>query len=273
MPQRLPYQDLLEEFGSAFNVEGLAETPITWDGKGKILEQVVERARFSITLRERNQDHQDYKNALIWSARELIAANTTDRRYANLATSWVLDVSCSFVDAICTIIEQNKQSMNGKNAINYPRQTKIGTQKLLPAPERVTQPSSAAPMSQPIQPPLQETPSKTANEVPETSKEATSSRKRGKTDTGQNKGKQKAQPQPESRGSIAISPPIRSFSFGASVLNKPREDPLRPAVTDEAPSNGQPELGESGTFLEQQSIVSLIEHQFTKPWLRAEIDC
>lgn len=140
MSQEVPYQRLLKEFGSAFNVEGLTEIQITWQGKGKILEGIVDRARWWLGLGNRNQEPQNYQQA-ITGVREAIAANTNDSRFISLSTSWALNVSRSFFDKVCSLVEESER----KKAVEKvgPQKKSLGQRSLLPAPAPSAQPSSS----------------------------------------------------------------------------------------------------------------------------------
>lgn len=105
MTQEPPHQHLLEEFQDAFNVEGLAETRLTCEAKGRILEAAVEKAKWCIGSGCHSQDSIYFEQSVL-GIRELITHNTDDPRYINFPP-WALKVSRSFFRKICSAVEQN----------------------------------------------------------------------------------------------------------------------------------------------------------------------
>ncbi|KAF8455813.1 hypothetical protein BGX38DRAFT_1266708 [Terfezia claveryi] len=256
MSQELRYQRLLEEFGSAFNVEGLTEIQITWQGKGKILEGIVDRARWWLGLGNRNQEPQNYQQAIM-GVREAIAANTNDSRFISLSTSWPINVSRSFFDKVCSLVEESER----RKAVE-----KLGLQKkssgqrsLLPAPAPSVQPSSSVAANTPQSTPffLQETssrlsqpPSPPDNPAPVNTNGPTSNRKRKFSEDsavakrgGKNKGKRRAIPGTYSEVGATIA---ESLTVGPIEQNLLRGIPSPVGIGGAGPSKWDSSLKGSG---------------------------
>ena len=260
MSQEIPYQRLLEEFGSAFNVEGLTELQITWEGKGKILEGIVDRARWWLGLGNRSQEPQNYQQA-ITGVREVIAANTNDSRFISLSTSWALNVSRSFFDKVCSLVEESERRKTVEKI--WPQKKTPSQRRLLPAPAPSVQPSSstAANSSQSMPFFLQETSIRRGgrpslpdalNPAPANSSGATSNRKRKFSEDsavakrgGKDKGKGRAIPGSYAEAGATFAEPVTVGLIEQSFL---KGMPSLVGIGRAGPSNWGSSLKASGTI-------------------------
>ncbi|KAF8419889.1 hypothetical protein EV426DRAFT_710921 [Tirmania nivea] len=261
MSQELPYQRLLEEFGSAFNVEGLTEIQITWEGKGKILEGVVDRASWWLGLGNRSKEPQNYQQAIM-GVREVIAANTNDSQFIGLSTSWTLHVSRSFFDKVCSLVEESERRKI-LDKIGPPKKIS-GQRRLLPAPAPSTQPSSSVTANSPQSAPFflpetsvlqSELPSlpNALNPAPVNSSGATSSRKRKISEDsaeakrgGKDKGKGRAIPSTYCEAGAGLTTLPEPLTVDPIEQNSLRGRPSPVGIGRAGPSNWNPSLKESG---------------------------
>jgi len=279
MSQELPYQRLLEEFGSAFNVEGLTEIQLTWEGKGKILEEIVDRARWWLGLGNRSREPQNYQQA-VTGVREVIAANTNDSRFSSLSTSWALNVSCSFFDKLCSLVEESERR---KNVEKIGPQKNSGQRRLLPAPTLSAQPFTSvtanSPQSTPF--PLQGTsnhrgewhsPPTAHNPIPANSSGTTSSRKRKFSEDsavakrgGKDKGKGRAMSGSYGEGGTGFTTFAKPPTVNPLEQNLLRRIPSPIGVGGAGPSNWDSKLKGSRTIHYPIQLNVSIRNNIT-PW-------
>ena len=275
MSQEPPYQQLAEEFGSAFNVEGLTEIQITWEGKGKILGGIVDRARWWLGLGNRSQEPQNYQQA-ITGVREVIAANTNDSRFINLSTSWALNVSRSFFDKVCSLVEESERKKNVEKI--GPQKRTPGQRRILPAPAPSAQPSSSAAANSPQSTPffLQETSIRRGeppslfdalNPAPANSTGATSNRKRKFSEDsavskrgGKDKGKGRAILGSYAGTGATLTEPLTVDSIEKDLL---RGIPSPVGIGGAGPSNWVSSLKGPGTIHYPIQLIVSIRNNIT----------